>query len=104
MITEKPRFLRSTENTGDALDPLGNAEQIPLIMRSMMRGCIHCGLQPRFVLARVKQMATALPKQLARVRERFETLYGAYPALQRVEQVVQKQCHLAAASLELPFP
>lgn len=65
---------------------------------------LECGLQPRFVLARVKQMATALPKQLARVRERFETLYGAYPALQRVEQVVQKQCHLAAASLELPFP
>ncbi len=41
MITEKPRFLRSTENTGDALDPLGNAEQIPLIMRSMMSGSIH---------------------------------------------------------------
>ncbi|NLD14577.1 MAG: type II toxin-antitoxin system HipA family toxin [Gammaproteobacteria bacterium] len=87
-----------------ALSVGGQRNPGQLVTKNWADLAIECGLQPRFVLARVKQMATALPKQLARVRERFETLYGAYPALQRVEQVVQKQCHLAAASLELPFP
>lgn len=57
----------------------------------------RCGLRPRFLQERVRTLATALLQQLQPVKEQFEALYGAYPALQRVEQVVTKQCRRALA-------
>lgn len=55
----------------------------------------RCGLRPRFLQGRVHTLATALLQQLQPVREKFEAHYGAYAALQRVEQVVAKQCRRA---------
>ncbi len=54
-----------------------------------------CGLRPRFLQDRVYTLANALLRQLQPVRETFEKNYGAYLALQRVEQLVTKQCRRA---------
>lgn len=51
-----------------------------------------CGIRPRFLQGLVKDSAHQLLKNLDRVRADFESLYGACPALQRVEKVIRKQC------------
>lgn len=57
-----------------------------------------CDVRPRFLLDKVHTMATALLQQLKPVREQFEAQYGSYEALQRVEQVVYKQCRRTLAT------
>ncbi len=52
----------------------------------------QCGLRPRFLQDQVQDVATRLLEKLQPARERFESLYGEYAALQRIEQVVTKQC------------
>ena len=52
----------------------------------------QCGVRPRFLQGLVKDVADRLLEQLQPTRETFENLYGDYAALQRVEQVVTKQC------------
>jgi serine/threonine-protein kinase HipA len=52
----------------------------------------QCDLRPRFLQAQVQDVATRLLEQLQPVKERFEGQYGEYAALQRIEQVVTKQC------------
>ena len=52
----------------------------------------QCGLRPQFLRDQVLGVATGLLENLQSVRENFENLYGEYAALQRVEQIVTKQC------------
>lgn len=52
----------------------------------------QCGLRPQFLRNRVLDVAHGLLENLQPVRENFENLYGEYAALQRVEQIVTKQC------------
>lgn len=52
----------------------------------------HCGLRPQFLRDQVQSVATELLENLESAREKFESLYGEYAALQRVAQVVTKQC------------
>jgi len=53
---------------------------------------IACDVRPRFLGNLVEETATRLQENLAPVRESFEARFGAYPALQRIEQIVTKQC------------
>ncbi len=52
----------------------------------------QCDVRPQFLRHLVQQTAATLMGRLGQVREAFEADYGAYPALQRIEQVVTKQC------------
>ncbi|MEZ5516913.1 MAG: HipA domain-containing protein [Gammaproteobacteria bacterium] len=52
----------------------------------------HCGLRPKFLQDLVQDVAAKLLAQLQPVKARFQSRYGEYPALQRIEQVVTKQC------------
>ncbi|MEJ2446134.1 MAG: type II toxin-antitoxin system HipA family toxin [Exilibacterium sp.] len=52
----------------------------------------QCGLRPRFLQKQVQDVAARLQEQLQPTREKFESLYGDYAALQRIEQIVTKQC------------
>ena len=50
-----------------------------------------CDVRPRFLLGLVDEMAGRLREVLPPVREAFEAEAGEYPALQRIEQVIDKQ-------------
>ncbi len=50
-----------------------------------------CDVRPRFILRLVDEMAGRLHEVLAPIREAFEEEAGEYPALQRIEQVIDKQ-------------
>ena len=52
----------------------------------------ECDVRPRFVADLVQETAGALQGKLALARQTFEGKFGAYPALQRVENVVRQQC------------
>ncbi len=52
----------------------------------------QCDIRPQFLGNLVEETATLLLENIATVKEAFETRFGPYPALQRIEQVVQKQC------------
>ena len=52
----------------------------------------QCDVRPQFLRRLVQQTAANLMGRLGQVREVFEADYGAYPALQRIEQVVTTQC------------
>jgi len=52
----------------------------------------ECDVTSRFLWHLVKETATGLLENLAVVRESFEARFGACPALQRVEQIIAKQC------------
>lgn len=52
----------------------------------------QCDVKPRFLNDLVKDTAVHLLENITRVKEVFETRFGGYPTLQRVEQVVIKQC------------
>ncbi|MHB1530397.1 MAG: HipA domain-containing protein [Acidiferrobacteraceae bacterium] len=54
-----------------------------------------CDVRPQFLGKLVQETAAGLQDQLVSVREAFEDRYGAYPALQRIEQVITKQCRRA---------
>jgi len=55
----------------------------------------QCDLRPQFLLNQVNNVATRLLDNLTATKTAFESQYGAYPALQRIEQVVTKQCRRA---------
>ena len=52
----------------------------------------ECDVGSRFLHGLVEETASSLLEQIAPARERFETLYGDYPSLQRIERVVTRQC------------
>ena len=55
----------------------------------------QCDVRPRFMLDQVQDVARQLLRQLQPVRTLFDSLHGNYAALQRVEQIVVKQCKRA---------
>ena len=55
----------------------------------------QCDIRPQFLLNQVNNVATRLLDNLAATKTAFESQYGEYPALQRIEQVVSKQCRRA---------
>ena len=55
-----------------------------------------CDVRPRFLLGRVDEMAGLLQERLAPARQAFEEEAGAYPALQRIEQVIGTQIRRSA--------
>ncbi len=55
----------------------------------------RCDVAPRLVKNLVSETANALIEKLEPAREEFETLYGEYPALQRIEHVVHQQCRIS---------
>lgn len=52
----------------------------------------ECDVRPQFLRRLVRETADALQEKLGPEREAFETRYGAYPALQRVQSIVTQQC------------
>ena len=52
----------------------------------------QCDVRPQFLGNLVRETADALQERLGPQREAFETRYGAYPALQRIERIVIQQC------------
>ncbi len=57
-----------------------------------------CDVRPRFLLGLVDEMAGRLREVLSPVRETFEAEAGEYPALQRIEQVIDKQIRRSSRS------
>lgn len=55
-----------------------------------------CDVRPQFLGNLVRETAAGLQERLGPVREEFESRYGAYPALQRVERIVTTQCRRSA--------
>lgn len=54
-----------------------------------------CDVRPAFVKGMVRESATTLMQKMGDVRSAFEDHNGSFPALQRVERVVSKQCENA---------
>lgn len=52
----------------------------------------RCDVAPRLVKSLVNETRDALLEKVTPAREEFDALYGEYPALQRIEQVVHQQC------------
>lgn len=52
----------------------------------------ECDIRPRFLRDRVEEMAALLLENVVPARAAFEARFGACPALQRIEQIVMKQC------------
>ncbi len=55
----------------------------------------QCDIQAKFLINQVKDTATKLLENLAETKAEFESQFGDYPALQRIEQIVTKQCRRA---------
>ncbi len=55
-----------------------------------------CDVRPQFLGNLVRETAAGLQERLGPVREEFESRYGAYPALQRIERIVTTQCRRIA--------
>ena len=52
----------------------------------------QCDIRPRYMLHLVDEVSFLLLENLTSTREFFENQFGEYPALQRIEQVIKKQC------------
>lgn len=52
----------------------------------------QCGVRPQFLFNQVQDVAVGLLQQLRPTKVSFQKLHGDYAALQRVEQIVTKQC------------
>ena len=52
----------------------------------------QCDIRPRFLVKRVEEMAARLLQATVSSRATFAERFSAYPALQRIEQIVLKQC------------
>ncbi len=51
-----------------------------------------CGIRPKFLQGLVRNSARQLLDSLVPAKTKFENNYGEYPALQRVEHIVEQQC------------
>lgn len=52
----------------------------------------QCDIRPRYLLGLVEELASQLLENSALTRVLFEDRFGKYRALQRIEQVIKKQC------------
>ena len=55
----------------------------------------QCDIRPRYLLNLIGEIAVRLLENLISTRAFFEDQFGEYPALQRIERVVTKQCQRA---------
>jgi serine/threonine-protein kinase HipA len=55
----------------------------------------QCDVRSGFLFSLVEETADRLLNHLPDAKESFESRFGAYPALQRVERIVKKQCRRA---------
>ena len=53
----------------------------------------NCDVRPQFLENLAHEIAHHLLEKIGFVRKNFETAYGDYPVLQRVEGIVKQQCH-----------
>ncbi len=85
---------RAIERIADNLAFRVGGEQNPQLIRLQHWEveAKNCGIRPKFLLGLVQDMAQKLMASLAQTRADFDERYGPYPALQRVELVVRKQC------------
>ena len=75
---------------------VGGERNPSLVTRAHWEALAHaCDVRPRFLLGLVEEMAGRLRGVLTPVREAFEAEMGEYPALQRIEQVIDKQIRRA---------
>ena len=56
----------------------------------------QCDIRPGFLGNLVAETATLLAENMVLTKVAFEARFGAYPALQRIEQIVTKQCQRIA--------
>lgn len=56
----------------------------------------QCDIRPGFLGNLVAETATLLAENIVLTKVAFEARFGAYPALQRIEQIVTKQCQRIA--------
>lgn len=56
----------------------------------------RCDIHPRFLKKLIEDTADRLLNNLSQAKTSFESRYGPYPALQRIERIVTKQCQRAA--------
>ena len=59
---------------------------------------VQCDIRKQFLRLLVEESVSAISEQIPAVKETFEKRFGAYPALQRVETVIRKQCRRAIQS------
>ncbi|MFZ0256092.1 MAG: type II toxin-antitoxin system HipA family toxin [Gammaproteobacteria bacterium] len=52
----------------------------------------QCDIRPQFLGNLVRETADALQERIGQEREAFEARYGEYPALQRIEKIINQQC------------
>lgn len=52
----------------------------------------ECDIRPQLVHNLIVETQTAIQEKIGSVREAFEENNGPYPALQRIEKVISKQC------------
>ena len=64
----------------------------------------ECCVPARIVFSLVEGIAESLATDTHRIRERFEDLHGPFPALDRVERVVRRQCRNAIRAPGDPIP
>ena len=57
----------------------------------------QCELSPNFLIQLVGELAHRLLETFSSSVDEFENQYGSYPALQRIERIVIKQCRRATA-------
>ncbi len=59
----------------------------------------QCDIRPRYLLDLVDELASRLLENLIPTRDLFKNRFGECPALQRIEQIVTKQCKKAGKKL-----
>ena len=78
---------------------VGNERNTGVIIRRHWENMAgQCEIQPQYLLDLVEETAVRLLENLASARASFEKQFGKYPALQRIERVVIKQCKKAGRS------
>ncbi len=60
-----------------------------------------CDVRYQYLIKLIEQMAETIIENVNIVKDRFEQDNGAYPALQRVQQVVVKQCRKVISMLKI---
>ena len=60
----------------------------------------ECHIREKYLIELVTEISEALLCNLKNAQEVFEATFGSYPALQRIHQVITKQCRIILKSIE----
>lgn len=58
-----------------------------------------CGIAPRYLIGLLRSLAEQIKNANIESKKTFESKYGKYPALQRIDKIIAKQCRLITTSL-----